>query len=64
MANFERMLAMLNQIGHEVLNIFWLPSIEALVLGKHQCGRPENNHDGIYECMFWPPPLGGLFPGG
>jgi beta-lactamase regulating signal transducer with metallopeptidase domain len=33
MANIEQMLAMLNQIGHTVLDIFWLPSMEALILG-------------------------------
>lgn len=33
MPELEQMLAMLNRIGREVLDIFWLPSMEALILG-------------------------------
>ena len=33
MPELEQMLAMLNRIGREVLDVFWLPSMEALILG-------------------------------
>jgi beta-lactamase regulating signal transducer with metallopeptidase domain len=33
MPDLEQMLPMFNQIGREVLDVFWLPSMEALILG-------------------------------
>lgn len=33
MADIELMLAFFNQTGRELLNLFWLPSVEALILG-------------------------------